>query len=222
MYCKQPSLDCGSLVKYYWAIYAQLDSKMNVFLRIAIIFLALTITGCASTVYISSVTDPAHSPTKLDPVYIAVPAGALIKERQFVELLRSEMKEAGFTVTDKLLQSRYSLVAYMDQSTSQINSTLFLPQVQNTSGYVGNTYYSGKTTSTTAVPISVDYTVHKIRLYLFQTSDIDTERFMTVWEGYIGADKEEYQKHSKEILRMLLDVYGTNYEAHTPIRPLPK
>jgi hypothetical protein len=139
-----------------------------------------------------------------------------------VEFLRGEMEEAGFAVTDNILQSRYSLISYMDQKTSQINSTLFLPQVETTSGYVGNTYYSGRTTSTTAVPISEYYTVQKIWLDLYQTSDIDTENFMTVWEGYIGVSKEEYQQHSKEILQMLLDVYGTNYEAHTPIRSLSK
>jgi hypothetical protein len=195
---------------------------MNVFLRIANILLALTITGCASTAYISSVTDSAYRPTKLDPVFIGVHNGLSIKERQFAEFLRSEMKKAGFTVTDVLSLSRYVLLFNMNQKTSQINSTFFLPQTQTTSGYVGNTYYSGQTTSTTAVPISVDYTFQKIWLDLYLTSDIDTDKLMTIWEGYIGAGIDVYEKYSKEILRMLLDVYGTNYEAHTPIRPLPK
>ncbi|MCI0560536.1 MAG: hypothetical protein MN733_18775 [Nitrososphaera sp.] len=188
--------------------------------RILTAFWALTLAACATqTAYISSLTDPDYSPTKSDPVFLLVPDSAAIEDRQFAAFLRGEMQAAGFTVTDNAAQSRYILLFQTGQKTSQINSTLFLPQTQTTSGYVGNTYYSGQTTSTAAIPISSNYTVQNIWLELYATSDVAAQKYKTVWEGYIGAGTDEFQTYSKEILRLLLDVYGTNYQAHTPIQP---
>ena len=195
---------------------------MSVLLRILSFYLTLNMVGCATpTAYISSITDPAYSPSKSDPVLLIVPDSTSIKDRQFALFLRGEMEAAGFNVTDNFGQSRYVLLFQTGQKTSQINSTLFLPQTQTTSGYVGNTYYTGQTTSTTAIPISTSYTAQKIWLDLYATSDVAMDKYMTVWEGFIGVSMEEYEKHSKEILRLLLDVYGTNYEEHTPIQSLP-
>ena len=104
-----------------------------------------------------------------------------------------------------------------DSKTSQINSTLFLPSTSTTSGYIGNTYYSGSTKSTSAVPYSYNYTVKKIYLDLYAVEDVKNEKYITVWEGYIGAGQKEYQTYSRAIIKSLLDKFGTNYEAHTPI-----
>ncbi len=182
-------------------------------------FWVLTLAACATqTAYTSSLTEPDYSPTKSDPVFPLVPDSAGIEDRQFAAFLRGEMQAAGFTVTDNAAQSRYILLFQTGQKTSQINSTIFLPQTRTTSGYVGNTYYSGQTTSTAAIPISSNYTVQKIWLELYATSDVAAQKYKTVWQDYIGAGMDEFQKYSKEILRLLLDVYGTNYQAHTPIQ----
>lgn len=190
-------------------------------LRILIVLIALSLSACAtSSAYISSLTDPAYNPSKTDPIFLLIPDSASIEDRQFSAFLLSEMRAAGFTMSQTLLDSRYVLLFQSGQNTSQINSTLFLPQTQTTSGYVGNTYYSGTTTSTTAIPYTSNYTVHKIWLKLYSTSDVLDEKYRTAWEGYIGAEASEFQKQSREILRLLLDVFGTNYQAHTPIRPI--
>jgi hypothetical protein len=117
---------------------------------------------------------------------------------------------------DQIDESRYMMLFQTGEKSSQINSTLFLPNTQTTSGYVGNTYYSGQTRSTSAVPYSYNYTVQKISFDLYLTSDAMTKKYVTAWEGYIGVETSEFKQYSREILRLLLNVFGTNYEAHTP------
>ena len=185
----------------------------------ALIFMVLFILGgCAArTAYISSLTDPRYTPVKTDPIYILLTDDASISDRQFSSFLKSEMVNNGFNIVADISNSKYILLFQTGSKTSQINSTLFLPSTSSTSGYVGNTYYSGQTTSTKAIPYSYNYTVQKIYLDLFATEDVRNKKYMTVWEGYIGAGANEYKTYSRAILKSLFDVFGINYQAHTPI-----
>lgn len=189
--------------------------------RLIVIVMTFILSSCAAkTAYISSQTDPAYSPRKTDPIFLLVPDNAPIESRNFSAFLAREMQAAGFNMVTRLNESRYVLLVNSGQKTSQINSTLFIPKTQTTSGYVGNTYYSGQTTSTTAVPYSRDYTVHKVWLNLYSTSDAMDGRYRTAWEGYIGAEASEFRSQSREIVHLLLNVFGKNYQAHTPIRAI--
>lgn len=191
--------------------------------RLYIWLLVIFISGCSTpTAYISSLTDPGYKPRKSDPIFLFVADDAPIEDRQFSAFLRTELVAAGFNLTDDILSSEYTLFFRSGENTSKIDSVLFLPQTKTTSGYVGNTYYSGKTTSTSAVPISRNYTVKKLWFELYATSDIANEKYKTVWEGYIGSGINEYRSHQREVLRLLLDVFGTNHQEHTRIRPVPK
>ena len=67
------------------------------------------------------------------------------------------------------------------------------------------------------VPYSYNYTVESIYLQLFSVEDERNGKHMAIWEGFIGAGKEEYKAYNRAILKSLFDVFGTNYEAHTPI-----
>lgn len=181
------------------------------------LFFTLFLSGCVNTAYISSVTDPDYNINISDSIYIFIDDEAKIKDRQFGALLKKEMKETGFNITDDPLEASYILAFQMGQKTSTVNSAILLPQTSYTSGYVGGTYYSGTTTSTTAIPYSSDYTAKKVWLELYSIQDLKNEIQKTVWEGYIGSDINDFEKRPKKHLRLLLNVFGTNYTAHTPI-----
>ena len=183
-----------------------------------LIMMILFLVGCATrTAYISSLTDPRYSPVKTDPIHILLTDKASISDRQFYSFLKKEMITNGFNIVENRTMAKYLLLFETGSKTSKMNSTLFLPSTSNTSGYVGNTYYSGSTTSTQAIPYSYNYTVEKIYLDLYAVKDVKNKKYMTVWEGYIGAGAKEYVSYSRAILKNLFDVFGTNYEAHTPI-----
>jgi hypothetical protein len=182
-----------------------------------IIIMNILIGGCTKTVYISSLVDTSYAPKKTDTIYILVKNDAKISDRQFYSFLKSEMVSCGFKIVEDISASKYILLFERGSKTSVMNSTLFLPSTSSTSGYVGNTYYSGQTTSTQAIPYSYNYTVEKIYLDLYATADVKNKKYITVWEGYIGAGAAEYKYYSRAILKSLLNVFGTNYKAHTPI-----
>jgi hypothetical protein len=195
-----------------------LDGGNEIMNKISVLILSmLFFSGCATTVYISSLTDTAYSPVKTDPIYIVFPKDARIADRQFYALLKREMISNEFNIVEDKIEAKYYLLFRTDSKTSQIDSTFFIPSTSTTSGYVGGKYYSGTTRFSQAVPYSYDYTVEKIYLDLYAKEDVQKEKYMTVWEGYIGAGKDEYKAYTRAILKSLLDVFGTNYEAYTPI-----
>jgi hypothetical protein len=183
-----------------------------------LILTVLLFTGCATpTAYISSLTDPRYTPLKTDPIHVAFTDDPSIKDRQFYPFLKNEMISNGFNIVEDVTKAKYYLLFKTDSNTSQINSTLFLPSTSTSYGYVGGTPYSETTSSTIAVPYSQNYTVEKIYLHLFSVEDAKAGINMTIWEGYIGAGEKEYKAYTQAILKSLFDVFGTNYEAHTPI-----
>ncbi|MDP6923562.1 MAG: hypothetical protein QGI94_02105 [Candidatus Scalindua sp.] len=186
---------------------------------IFICFLLITlISACASkTVYISSQTDPRYSLNKLDAIFILFSDKASIADRQFYSFLKQEMVDNGFNIVEDLLSSSYILSFQTGSKTSKMNSTLFMPTTTSSSGYVGSTYYSDTSTTTAAIPYSYNYTVKKIYLDLYSTQDVTNKKYMTVWEGCIGAGSEEYTAYPNAILKSLLNVFGTNYKATTSI-----
>ena len=175
-----------------------------------VLILIIFFSGCVSTVYVSSITDQNYSPKKIDPIYIILDEDARISERQFYTILKEEMLKNEFNVVDNINQAKYYLLFNTDTNTSKINSTLYFPSTSTTSGYVGNTYYSGTTTTTNAIPYSYNYTVEKIYLDLY-VKDPKVNKYFTVWEGYIGAEKDDYEKYTRAVLKCLLDVFGTNF-----------
>lgn len=173
--------------------------------------------GCTTTVYISSLTDPRYAPVKTDSIHILLRDEASIADRQFYSLLKDEMIRNGFNIVEVVNKAKYLLLFQTESETSRINSTLYLPLASTSSGYIGNKFYSGSTTSIQAIPYNYNYTVKKIYLELYMVKDVKNKKYMTVWEGYIGAGRDQYESFSRAILKSLLDVFGTNYKAHTPI-----
>lgn len=182
------------------------------------VLLVFLLGGCASTAYISSLADTQYAPKKSDAIFLLNLDSESIKQRQFATFLRSEMFKHGFNITSDIHHADYALIAYADETTSQISSSVVLPQTQYTSGYIGGTYYSGTTTSNQVIPYTENYTVKKIWLHLYSIEDMRNGIEKTIWEGYIGADINEYNKKPSEHLSALFEAFGTNYEKHKTIK----
>ena len=172
---------------------------------------------CATSVYISSQTDPNYHLSKADPIFLLLPNGASIADRQFYPVLKLELITNYFNIVEDSSKAKYILLFQTDEKTSQINSTISIPSTSITSGYVGNNYYSATTTTTQSVPYNYNYTVKKIYLTLYAMSDIKNKKYFSLWEGYVGAGAKDYASYSRAVIKKLLDYYGTNYKAHTRI-----
>jgi hypothetical protein len=109
------------------------------------------------------------------------------------------------------------LIISTDEKTSQITGSLPVIQTAKVSGYVGSTPYSGKSRYTTYVPYTESYRVKKLYANLYSVADIQQQKFMTVWEGYIGAADDEFERYKRSLIHELLKHFGENYQEHTPI-----
>lgn len=190
--------------------------------RLIAFLILLMAAGCMPrTVYLNSMTDPAYQVSRADTIFLFVPNDAPMEDRQFAGALRAEMVAAGFHLTDTPRDARYVLMLRTGERSSTINSTMLLPTTQTTTGQVGGTNYSANTNTLTAVPITRRINTKGFALELYAMADVMQNTIRTVWEGRVGADAGDYAQYQRQIIRMLLDVVGTNYQGHTPIQGAP-
>ena len=142
------------------------------------------------------------------------------------------------------MSTYYSISYFLNEKSSKINSYRSIPTTETTYGNVdGIINYNQTKLSTTHVPYSYNYTVKKVYLTLdlvdkkcqekaveIWTDELVKNRGMkvdllgmmrqcskTVWEGYIGVEKDEFKKHPKACVKKLLEYFGTNFEDHVYI-----
>jgi len=116
-------------------------------------------------------------------------------------------------------EADYLLIAEMDEKSSTVSGVLPMPTTSQTSGMDGSTYYSGTTSSTAYLPYTRSYTIKKIYLTLFDFKKYVNEgKTIRVWEGYIGADKKDYEQNVQDCLYTLLQYFGTDFEGHINIK----
>lgn len=158
-----------------------------------VLALLAALAGCIQrTVYISTQGNPAYAPLKQDPILVALARDATDDDRRFMEFLKSQMQQAGFVLADNALDAKYLLM-----------------------------FETGTRTRSTGVsasaPTAGGYTVRSIKLELYAMEDVLRRNHITAWEGYAGAGESDYLRFSGEILRALLDAYGTSQQSYTPI-----
>ena len=175
----------------------------------------LALSGCA-TAYISSETDPRYNISPTIKVGILTPDSATIEERKVAGVFEEETRKSGFNIVG-LQQADYVLMISTDAKSSKISGSLPIPQTTSVSGNVGTTPYSGTASYTTWVPYTQNYRVKTLYATLYAVADIQNEKFMSVWEGYIGAEDKDFDRYTRSLIHELLKHFGGNYQKHTPI-----
>lgn len=183
------------------------------------LFLCFMFSGCVvrPSAYISSQTDPEYFLSKTEKIYVLSSDKDSISHRQFDAMLKDEMKVNGFNVVDSAAEAKYILFSDLEETTSSGTAYMYLPNTSRTTGYVGNTRFSGSTTTNEAVPYHYTNTTQKIYLDLHLQDDLLKHNPKAIWEGYIGVDKKDYKNNARAFVRELLKVFGTNYEADTQV-----
>lgn len=207
--------------------------KTFLFMMMLMLFVSCA-TRTVGTAYISSQTDPNYSPVKTDPIYILLGDEASMSDRQFYPFLKTEMVTNGFNIVDDASAAKYLLLLKTASERPKIEKVMIVPQQTPANPYSHT--HTGDKNMVQRSPFNDAFLasmqsyhqkkqleeaqekIEKIYLMLYATEDIRNEKFMTVWEGYIGAGEKGYKSHSRAVLKSLFDVFGTNYEAHAPIK----
>jgi hypothetical protein len=187
--------------------------------KISIIIFCLSLGGCISRpigdAYISSQVEDPSAVDKKYSIYVWVAPDSSMEDRKFASFIKSQMRTAGFKISENASTSIYALSFSKEEKKSDINSVSYVPQKSYSYGSVGGENYSGETTSHVAVPTVRKYTVTKINLWLQPTG-----KKGTVWEGRIGVESSLFEKYPNEVMLLLLNEFGKDYKDYKEIHKL--
>ncbi|MCC7093426.1 MAG: hypothetical protein IT277_04475 [Ignavibacteriaceae bacterium] len=174
--------------------------------------------GCGPSVYIQTQIDPEFSFSHSDKIFIYLRETPTLTEKNFYNLLKHEMENSGFQIVYDAPTADKILFFSLDEKTSDISSFYSLPTTTTTTGKIGNTKYKETTSGTTTVPYTYSYTVKKVYLDLYDVKSAKEGNYTPVWEGYIGAGRDDYEKYTNLCIRKLLEYYGQNFGDHVKIK----
>jgi hypothetical protein len=169
---------------------------------------ALLVTGCSHySAFVTSAADPAYSPAKTDPIYVALPPEPTIQERQFEHILRSQLCRDGFRTVDSPLQASWLLGLTYERKSFQFGSSTYMTAYQ---GLV----FQGKGLVTGAEETTVPNVVSRATIYLtlLKPATDHNTKSLAVWEGSVSTDPHVLQVYKPIIFKPLLDQMGHDVE----------
>ena len=181
---------------------------------LAFIIALLFITGCAPSIYIHSQIDQEYNFSSGGGIFVILPDYATLTDKNFHTLLTSELHRQGLKVPNDVANAELILTFSLGEKTSTIDSWLTLPASVRTTGEIDGIRYQETTVGTKTIPYSYDFTVQGIFLSLYSIESIRKGTFIPVWEGYIGAEKKDYDKYPELCVRKLLEYYGQNFRGY--------
>ena len=163
---------------------------------VPILFFLTCLFGSCSTInpdgYISGRTDKNFSFHPSQPIYVALPEPQTVKEEGFRNLLVSEMRQVGLSVTDKLSQETLVLFFRVNDESQNI---VLIP------GNPGLSRFPAQW--------------QEIYLELFSIQEVKDPE--PVWKGYLKVRIKQFNAQPGDSIRPLLELVGKNYEGPTPI-----
>ena len=190
-----------------------MDKKINNHLALLLI---LTLVSCAPTAYLSSKVDPHFSFVKSQPIFVNLGEQATVEDKQFHNLLVTEMKRAGFTVIEEPTRNSLVLFFGLGEDTTFIDSPLVFPSTSTTTGAIGNESFTATTRGTQVVPSQFPYTAQRILLLLYRNTR--EGKLDNVWEAYLGTEQKNFHYDSSAVVSQLLNVIGKNFEGDVNLK----
>lgn len=166
--------------------------------KFGLLFLSAILLGGCSTAYYKTQQDKSYTIDKKEAVFVLQPTESTIENKQFARLLTHTLQGNGFKISDRakcgfvfnLDEPTYENVgSYTTYNTSTVTT--------NTSGYVGNTYVYGRSTSTISTPQTHTFTYKTTykKIYL-DFACLDTNKQIEhIWEGFASAELNEWNEH---------------------------
>ena len=184
-------------------------------LKITLLSILISISGCSSKVYVKTETAPNNYISKNSYFYVAIMESNSIEEQKALNDLKTVLKQKGYQFATEPNKIDFYFAITMDtpsySSTSSIPITS--PNTTNYSGFVGNDYYSGSTTTyqTTHIPITTIQSYKKSYLNLYKYNK-STGKGRLVWSAFSSIDAKKYKRYETQIMSVLVSHLGKDYE----------
>lgn len=172
--------------------------------------------GCAP---IYKTTSTGYDIDKTKPVSVFLLSDPKPEDGFFAKILANSLRKNGFNVSDNgecgfafgLDEPTYAYQgSYTTYNTSNVTT--------NTSGYVGNTYFSGNTTSKITIPQTHHYTYYQTykKIYVSFACLDKNNKADYIWEGFVSARIQQYDKNKEAIINNLTELVGITYNGYLP------
>ena len=169
--------------------------------------------GCSS-VYIKTEAAPNIQIPDDTAFYLSVSDQTTIEEQKALQLLGSKLKQLGYRITKNKSEAVYWFAIKMNTPTYSSTTNLEFAQPKTTthSGTVGNTRYSGTstTTETKKVPITSRYSFKKTIIDLYEY-DKSTDNLRKVWTSFTSIDSNLYKKNEEKIIAEVVKLLGKDF-----------
>lgn len=183
-----------------------------------IFIVAFSFISCGPSVYIHTQKDLEYKFKRHESVFIYLSNSPSLDEKNLYTFLKYELEFLGFKVVNDVQLADKILLFFVNEKTADISSVLIFPSTTTTTGRIGNTTFNATTSGTNTIPYTSSITIKKIYLDFYDIQLAKEGKFTPVWEGYLGAEVNYFEKNPNICLRKLLSLYGQNYRGEVNIR----
>jgi hypothetical protein len=171
-----------------------------------LLLVASLFSSCASTVYVSCIRDPNSNLSRKNSIAVFVSEDASIAKRKLGAMVEESLARNAVPVK-KLQASDYAMTIQTQTDSNTYQGSRAVSTPTTTQGQIGGLEYSQTTTSTTYAPTS--YTISTKGLY-FNVYSMKSAKMITVWEGSIGCNLEDWESNPNAVLDALFQFYPNN------------
>ena len=127
-----------------------------------------------------------------------LPTESTVRERQLLPVLKGELARAKFNVVDDLQKAKWILALSANRTNVTFAVSSLIVAV--------NPQLALATPPVRTVPTTTIY------LSLFDARDFSKGKALAIWHGAATALDRAYEAGNNEMVRRMLEVYGTNIE----------
>jgi len=172
-------------------------------------------------VYVKTEVAPKADISVNSRFYVLVMDKNSIEEQKALQYLAVKLKNAGYKVVTSINDMDYYFAISMDTPSysSTYSMPITTPSTTNYGGYVGNTYYSGTSTSyqTSYVPVTNTYSFKKNYLNLFKYNK-KTGKSRLIWSSFTSIDSKKYNKYEQQIMNIVVSLLGKGFEGRVKLK----
>ncbi|HXW53263.1 MAG TPA: hypothetical protein VEL47_04065 [Myxococcota bacterium] len=168
--------------------------------------------GCAATAYLRSNQAIINPFNKNATIYLDASENMTVEEANFMVLLLSGIRKYGLKMAENLAKADYVLKFAIKEPIFYGQAVSFEPVL--TAPYLGRegpvSYYP--------VNYSYSYPGLSINVMIFKKRNFIKSPHIPLWEASLSVKKELYRDHAPELIKIILDHVGQQFEGRVSVR----
>lgn len=147
---------------------------------------------------------------------LILPESASISEKSLAVILKTELMEAGFKLTENLEGSEIAFTFQTQEKTVLKDSQQPVTQMSSSVGYIGARRFDQSTTTTGYVSSLEEVTRANICIAAYDAKEIQNPKSLPKWNACLRMDAQDFWKSPSRWVHEILLFYGKSFEGLVP------